>query len=99
MISCRQLADDLASGRTRELGWFGRLKLRLHALLCPPCKLYAEQLSAIGEAARQAADERQPCEEEMAVMRARCLERLRGLRTGAKRTDRAGGDAGDRDSG
>ncbi|MEO1085131.1 MAG: hypothetical protein AAFY88_12900 [Acidobacteriota bacterium] len=79
--TCRELADGVASGDVEDLGWLNRLRHRIHGWLCPPCRRYAQQVSSIGDLARDhAADvEPEPCDAD--AMRRRCLEQLKARGT------------------
>ena len=77
MPSCRELADAAATGDTSNLGWVERLRHLFHAWRCPPCRHYRKQLESIGDAAREAASEADPCAEDLQAMQRRCLEKLR----------------------
>ncbi|MEM1178542.1 MAG: hypothetical protein AAGM22_09365 [Acidobacteriota bacterium] len=79
--TCEELAADIASGRIERLGWLDRLRHRLHAWLCPPCRQYQKQVDSIGTLARQRADDGAPCPEALEAMKRRCLERVKGPAT------------------
>lgn len=54
MLKCREVAYLVASGEIAELGWMRRLEVRLHWMMCKHCRLYAAQMSKLGEMARRA---------------------------------------------
>ncbi len=52
MLTCRQVADFIASDGMIEAGWLYRALVRLHLFTCGYCQRYASQLRALGKAAR-----------------------------------------------
>ncbi len=52
MPTCKEVAAAVASDQLAEAGWWRRLRLRLHLILCPPCERYAAEIRALGDAAR-----------------------------------------------
>ncbi|MEO1366790.1 MAG: hypothetical protein AAFX50_06405 [Acidobacteriota bacterium] len=93
--TCQELADGVASGDVEKLGWLERLRHRLHAWLCPPCRRYAQQVSSIGAIARDHAEAVEPTGDEADAMRRRCLDRLKAR---GKSPAPGGGDAACRGS-
>ena len=55
MLSCEELVRRVAEGEPLERSLWLRLKVRLHLWICAHCRRYAEQIQAIGEAARSLA--------------------------------------------
>ena len=55
MLSCREVAQLVASEELARAGVARRLSLRLHLLMCAHCRKYVAQLRRIGQAARQLA--------------------------------------------
>ncbi len=53
MISCKEVAQLVASDGLEEAGWGERLRVRLHHLMCRRCRRYAAQMRALGEYARK----------------------------------------------
>ncbi|MEM6795391.1 MAG: hypothetical protein AAF725_15545 [Acidobacteriota bacterium] len=82
MLTCKEVAEDLASGRCEKRGLLHRIQVRIHAWLCPGCRAYAEQMDTITRAAKSLGEECEPCSEELSAMKARCLEKLRAKREG-----------------
>jgi len=48
MLKCNEVSRLLASGEAEELGWWHKLQLRMHLLLCTHCRRYAAQLKNLG---------------------------------------------------
>lgn len=53
MLMCNEVSRLIASGEAERLGWFKRLELRLHLMMCHHCRRYAEQVRALGQLAHQ----------------------------------------------
>jgi len=51
MLTCREVAEVIASGELDRASWRGRLAVRFHLAMCVRCRRYARQIRAIGEAA------------------------------------------------
>jgi len=60
MIRCDELTRLAAEDGLDELPLRRRMEVRLHLLLCPPCKRYLVQLQAIGDAIGRVAGIRGP---------------------------------------
>ena len=52
MLTCKDVATAIGQDEWRTVPWWRGLALRLHLLMCPPCRRYAAQIRAIGTAAR-----------------------------------------------
>ena len=52
MLTCKDVAMATGRDEWRAAPWWRRLTLRLHLLMCPPCRRYAAQIRAIGTAVR-----------------------------------------------
>jgi len=52
MLQCKQVTRLVASGEVETLSWRGRIRLRLHLLMCRHCRNYTRQMAAIGRAVR-----------------------------------------------
>ena len=76
MLTCREIAQELSSGTYDQKGWWFKLKLRFHALVCPPCRTYADQLRSISEGVQDMARHQEPSPEKLAAMQKRCLHKL-----------------------
>ncbi len=48
MMTCKEVANLVASDRFKEAWWGRRIGLRLHLLMCRDCRRYAKQLAALG---------------------------------------------------
>lgn len=55
MIRCDELTRLAAEDGLGDLPLRRRMEVRLHLLLCPPCKRYLLQLQSIGDALRRVA--------------------------------------------
>lgn len=64
MVRCNEVTRLHASEELRFASWRKRLAVRLHLLMCRSCQRYVKELSLIGEAAREAAQE-SPDDEEL----------------------------------
>ncbi len=52
MLTCKEVANLVASDGFKEAWWGRRMGLRLHLLMCRDCRRYAKQLRALGAYAR-----------------------------------------------
>lgn len=52
MLSCREVARTVSTEDVAPIGWRQRLSVRFHLMMCRHCRHYAEQIRALGEAAR-----------------------------------------------
>lgn len=52
MFKCKDVHHLVASGHAEELGWMGRMNMKMHLLMCRHCRNYVEQMRAIGDSAR-----------------------------------------------
>lgn len=52
MLSCKEVARQIASEEFAEARGWQRFQVRLHLLMCHHCRRYAAQLRAIGRAAQ-----------------------------------------------
>ncbi len=60
MLSCRDTAKMISDGSMETTGFFGKLFLRLHLMMCSNCRRLLKQIGLIGRLAReQAAAERE----------------------------------------
>ena len=53
MMTCREVANLIASDGLEGAWWGRRLGVRMHFLMCRHCRRYAAQLRAIGACARK----------------------------------------------
>lgn len=52
MITCKQLLERLSDYLDGTMSPLGRMSLRLHLWLCPPCRRYHDQMKQMLEATR-----------------------------------------------
>jgi len=57
MLTCRDTSRLVSDAMERELGLTTRVGLRMHLLLCPPCKHYERQIHLLRKAARAVCQE------------------------------------------
>lgn len=57
MVNCREASLLASVAHDRPLGAFERLKLAIHRLLCPPCRVYRRQLDLLRAATAQMCQE------------------------------------------
>lgn len=77
MMKCREVSHVVATDAVGELGFFKRLELRLHVLMCNHCRRYLEQIRGLGRGARDLAD-RDPCPgERLEEIEGKILDRVR----------------------
>jgi len=55
VLNCKEVSRIVASDELETLGAFMRLRVRFHLLICRECRRYADQIRAIGIAARERA--------------------------------------------
>lgn len=53
MLTCKQAHRLLSEAQDRSLGWGERLALRLHLLLCDPCRRFRAQMGFLRRALRR----------------------------------------------
>jgi len=53
VLTCREISRAVASDELEGAGYWKRLGVRLHLLMCRHCRRYAAQMRAIGGAARR----------------------------------------------
>ena len=58
MLTCKEVATAIGRDEWCTASWRRRLALRLHLLMCAPCRRYAAQIRTIGTAARSLFRER-----------------------------------------
>ena len=58
MLTCKDVATAIGQDDVRPVPTWRGLALRLHLLMCPHCRRYANQIRAIGTAARRLLRER-----------------------------------------
>ena len=56
MSNCKEVARLIASDELAGAAWSNRVLVRLHLVMCRPCRGYAAQLRAIGAVARERSD-------------------------------------------
>ena len=56
MLKCREVSRLVASDDVVDLGFFKRLELRLHLMMCRHCAGYAAQIRSLGDGARKIAE-------------------------------------------
>jgi len=77
MMKCREVSRVVATDAAHELGFFKRLELRLHVLMCNHCRRYLAQIRGLGRGARELAD-RDPCSgERLEELENKILDRVR----------------------
>ena len=81
MPTCQELADAAASDSVGNLSWFDRLRHWFHGRMCPPCRHYTRQIESIGDTARHASKDCEPCTDELDAMKARCLDALKARKS------------------
>ena len=52
MLSCKEIAHTVSTEDVAPVGWRKRLAVKLHLMICRHCRRYAEQMRALGDAAR-----------------------------------------------
>jgi hypothetical protein len=82
MLTCRETARAIACEELECASFGRRMAVRLHYFMCPPCRRYAAQIRAIGEAARQIVRDQ--------TVDPSIIERLRGALFKAARPGRKG---------
>ena len=77
MYSCREVHEHVATGTVEQLGLLGRVRLRLHLMMCGHCARYVRQLAAMAAQARRLLGQ-QPDAERIRRLEAAVLARLEG---------------------
>ena len=52
MLNCKETAHAVSTEDVVPVGWRQRLAVRLHLMMCRHCRRYAQQMQAMGNAAR-----------------------------------------------
>ena len=52
MLTCRDVSRLVSDAMDRELPLTARIRVRMHLLLCPPCKRYEDQVHLLRQTAR-----------------------------------------------
>ena len=52
MLSCKETAHSVSTEDVTPVGWRKRLSVKLHLMMCRHCRRYAQQIEALGDAAR-----------------------------------------------
>ncbi len=53
MYSCREVHEHAAMGTAEDLGFWARLRFRMHLMMCHHCARYVQQMRALGDQARR----------------------------------------------
>lgn len=53
MLTCRDVSRLVSDAMDQELALVTRVRVRMHLLLCPPCKNYEDQVRFLRQTARQ----------------------------------------------
>lgn len=78
MLSCKAVATSISSDALERSGWWPRLEVRLHLLMCRYCRRYAAQIRAVNAAARGLLETAGPDRETVAKLESSILGSLRG---------------------
>lgn len=65
MLSCQEVAKEIACDGLEGASWGRQLRVKLHLLLCHHCRRYARQLRAVGLTFRKLCEECEPDEEDL----------------------------------
>lgn len=52
MLNCKEIARTVSTEDVAPVGWRKRLAVKFHLMMCRHCRRYAEQIQAMGDAAR-----------------------------------------------
>ena len=52
MLNCKETAHAVSTEDVVPVGWRQRLAVRFHLMMCRHCRRYAQQMQAMGNAAR-----------------------------------------------
>lgn len=77
MLKCRDASRLIASGQGETLGFWKKLELRLHLLMCDSCRRYLAQVRAIGRGMRNLAARDQPDPEDLERLEKDIVEEMR----------------------
>ena len=53
MLSCKEASRLVSQGLDRDLGWFERVRLRLHLAICDGCTNFKKQVDFLRRALRE----------------------------------------------
>ena len=52
MLTCKEVSTSISSDRLERSGWWHRLEVRMHLLICRYCRRYAAQIRTVNAATR-----------------------------------------------
>jgi hypothetical protein len=76
MLSCKEVTSSISSDRPERSGWWHRLEVRMHLLMCRYCRRYAAQIRAVNEAARELFESTAPDRETVTRLESSILDSL-----------------------
>jgi hypothetical protein len=53
MLSCKEVSHLVSEGLDRRLGWWERVRLRLHLAICDGCANFKKQMDFLRRAMRE----------------------------------------------
>ncbi len=76
MPTCREVAGMIVSDELGRASWRQRLAVRLHFVMCLPCRRYAAQIRALGASVRGLLSEQRADRETLGRMEERIRRRI-----------------------
>jgi hypothetical protein len=52
MIDCKTLAEKYSKDEIKDLSFFKKLEVKFHLLICPPCRVYLENIQSLKAGAK-----------------------------------------------
>ena len=77
MLKCQQVEQRIGSDDIRNAGLIERLAVSLHLLMCRHCRNYAQQIRAIGNAARDVFNRSAEEPDTLIQLKSRIMDKLR----------------------
>jgi hypothetical protein len=83
MLTCKEVSSSIAGDGLERSGWWRRLEVRMHLLMCRYCRRYAAQIRAVNAATRGLFERTVPDRETVARLQGSILDSLRDPEDGA----------------
>lgn len=76
MLSCKEVAHAVSIEDVTLVGWRQRLTVRFHLMMCRHCRRYADQIEALGDAARNVFQQPPEAPENLSRLQSEVLDSL-----------------------
>ncbi len=86
MLTCKEVSSTISSDGLERSGWWQRLQVRMHLLMCRYCRRYAAQIRAVNAATRSVLETAGPDREAASRLEGSILDSLQAPEDGAGKT-------------